>query len=82
MGDMAVIEDNIIKKSIFPQFFCRLNKLPNYIFISFYYYCQANSKIYIKMQIILNAFSYCSWGSQGKNTEVGYHSLLPTDHVL
>ena len=22
------------------------------------------------------AFSYCSWGSQGKNTEVGCHSLL------
>ena len=22
------------------------------------------------------AFSYCSWGSQGKNTEVVYHSLL------
>ena len=28
MGDMAGIEDNIIKKSIFPQFFYRLNKLP------------------------------------------------------
>ena len=23
-----------------------------------------------------NAFSYCSWGSQGKNTEVVCHSLL------
>ena len=22
------------------------------------------------------AFSYCSWGSQGKNTEVTWHSLL------
>ena len=25
------------------------------------------------------AFSYCSWGSQGKNTEVVYYSFL---HVL
>ena len=24
----------------------------------------------------LFAFSYCSWGSQGKNTEVVYHSLV------
>ena len=24
----------------------------------------------------MNAFSYCSWGSQGKNTEVACHSLL------
>ena len=26
----------------------------------------------------LFAFSYCSWGSQGKNTEVVCHSLLPS----
>ena len=26
--------------------------------------------------IYLFAFPYCSWGSQGKNTEVVYHSLL------
>ena len=25
---------------------------------------------------IFFAFSYCSWGSQGKSTEVAYHSLL------
>ena len=24
----------------------------------------------------MSAFSYCSWGSQGKNTEVVCHSLL------
>ena len=28
----------------------------------------------------LFAFSYCSWGFQGKNTEVGCHS--PADHFL
>ena len=31
------------------------------------------------------AFSYCSWGSQGKNTEVVFHGLpfpSPVDHVL
>jgi len=30
--------------------------------------------------VLLFAFSYCSWGSQGKNTEVICHS--PVDHVL
>ena len=30
----------------------------------------------------LFAFSYCSWGSQGKNTEVVCHSLLQMDYVL
>ena len=28
------------------------------------------------------SFSYCSWGSQCKNTELICHSLLPVDHVL
>ena len=28
------------------------------------------------------AFSYCSWGSQGKNTEVVCHSTSPVDLVL
>ena len=27
-------------------------------------------------------YSYCSWGSQGKNTEVVCHSLSPVDHIL
>ena len=26
------------------------------------------------------AFSYCSWGSQGKNTEVACHSLLQSSN--
>ena len=30
----------------------------------------------------LFAFSYCSWGSQSKNTEVVCHSLFPVDHIL
>ena len=30
----------------------------------------------------LFAFSYCSWGSQGKNTEVACHSPSPVDHIL
>ena len=28
------------------------------------------------------AFSYCSWGSQSKNTEVACHSLLQWTHIL
>ena len=28
------------------------------------------------------SFSYCSWGSQCKNTEGICHSLLPVDHIL
>ena len=28
------------------------------------------------------AFSYCSWGSQGKNTEVVSHSVLHLDSIL
>ena len=31
---------------------------------------------------IFFAFSYCSWGSQGKNIEVVCHSLLQWDHNL
>ena len=31
--------------------------------------------IYLSVSYLF-AFSYCSWGSQGKNTEVVYHSLL------
>ena len=27
-------------------------------------------------------FSYCSWGSQGKNTEVVCHSLLQGTHFV
>ena len=30
----------------------------------------------------LFAFSYCSWGSQGKNTEVVCHSLLHGPHFV
>ena len=32
--------------------------------------------------VIIFAFSYCSWGSQGKNTEVVCHLPSPVDHVL
>ena len=30
----------------------------------------------------LFAFSYCSWGSRGKNTGVGCHFSPPVDHIL
>ena len=32
--------------------------------------------LYLEWNILCQFFSYCSWGSQGKNTEVVCHSLL------
>ena len=49
--------------------------LSDFIFLSFFILSGAISPLFFS-SISLFAFSYCSWGSQGKNAEVVCHSLL------